>query len=93
MALIVPGTSRPGRPKKTGYQQIKDDMVSVGVTQDVVLDRKDRGKKDKADPRILGRGHQSERCRQVDWASWTIALTQYILTNRFTSRIATTNLA
>ena len=41
MNLAIPGTRRRGRPKKTWYQQIKDDMTGVGVTQDVALDRKE----------------------------------------------------
>ena len=41
MELAIPGTRRRGRPKKTWHQQMKEDMASVGVTQDVALDRKE----------------------------------------------------
>ena len=39
--LAIPGTRRRGRYVKTWHQQIKDDMMGVGVTQDVTLDRKE----------------------------------------------------
>ena len=34
-------TRRRGSPKKTWHQQMKEDMMGVGVTQDVALDRKE----------------------------------------------------
>ena len=33
--LTTPGTRLRGRPKKTWNQQLKDDMTTVGVTQDL----------------------------------------------------------
>ena len=41
MELAIPGTRRRGRPKETWHQQIKDDMMGVGVPQDEALDRKE----------------------------------------------------
>ena len=38
MDLAVPGTTRRGRPTKTWYQQIKDDMMGEGVTKDMAPD-------------------------------------------------------
>ena len=49
MELAIPGARRRERPKKTQHQQIKDDMMGVGVTQDVALDGKE-WRRDKADP-------------------------------------------
>ncbi len=51
MELAIPGTRRRGRPKKTWYQQIKDDMTCVGVTQDVALDRKEWRRRTRPTPR------------------------------------------
>ena len=40
MELVVPGTRRRGRPKKTWHQHINDDMVGLGVALEIALKRK-----------------------------------------------------
>ena len=45
MELAIPGTTRRGRPKKTRYQQVKDDMMGMGGPRPEGVE-----KKDKADP-------------------------------------------
>ena len=51
MNLAIPGTRRRGRPKNTWYNQIKDDMTGVGVTQDVSLDRNEWRRRTRPTPR------------------------------------------
>ena len=40
-ALYKYNTGRRRRPNKTWHKHFKDDMMGVGVTKDVALDRKD----------------------------------------------------
>ena len=51
MELAIPGTRRRGRPKKTWYHQINDDMTGVGVTQDVALKRNEWRRRTRPTPR------------------------------------------
>ena len=51
MNLAIPGTRRRGRSQKTWHQQIKDDMMGVGVTHDVALDRNEWRRRTRPPPR------------------------------------------
>ena len=51
MNLAIPGARRRGRPKKTWHQQLKDDMMGVGVTTDVALDRNEWRRRTRPTPR------------------------------------------
>ena len=50
--LAIPWTRRRGRPNKTLHQQIEDDMMVVGVTHDMALDRKQWRRRTRPTPRI-----------------------------------------
>ena len=51
MNLAISGARRRGRSQKTWHQQIKDDMIGVGVTQYVPLDRKELRRRTRPTPR------------------------------------------
>ena len=58
MNLALPCTRRRRGPKKTWYQQIKDDMTDVGVTQDVAIYRNEWRRRTPPTPRRWGQCHQ-----------------------------------
>ena len=51
MELAIPGARRRGWPKKTWHYQIKEDMMTVGVTEDVALDRNEWRRRTRPTPR------------------------------------------
>ena len=58
MELAILGTRRRGRLKKTWHQQMKDDMVGVGVTHaDKDLDRKEWRRRTRPTPRRQRKVH------------------------------------